>query len=136
MGSIFGCRNQFNGTNISLGTPLSYSNLATMILVCWLSQVLENTYAGKSLVEISPVGMELMFWEIYPESMSDSNITDKNLMWLAGLGKTKNHANKRLFKLAMSEKKIQFSEAGEVLISIAPTSIHKHSLGMLEIGLY
>ena len=56
-----------------------------------LSQVIQNTYTGKPLVGISPVGMELMFSEICPESMFDSNVTEKNLIWLAGLRKTQNH---------------------------------------------
>ena len=66
--------------NIPLGTPRSYSNLATMILVHLLSQVIQNAYTGKPLVGISPVGMELMFSEICPESMFDSNVTEKNLI--------------------------------------------------------
>ena len=76
MGSISGCPYRINGTNIPLGTKLSYSNLASMILVHWLSQVIQNTYPGKLLTGISPVEMELMFSEIYPESMPDCNITD------------------------------------------------------------
>ena len=58
-----------------------------MILVHWLSQVIQNTFTGKRLVGIFPVEMEFMFSKIYPESMSDSNITENNLMWLAGLMK-------------------------------------------------
>ena len=57
---------RINGINIPLGTTLSYSNLATMILVQRLFQVIQKTYAGKTLAGISPVGMELMFSEIYP----------------------------------------------------------------------
>ena len=37
-----------------------------MILVQRLFQVIQNTYAGETLAGISPVGMELMFSEIYP----------------------------------------------------------------------
>ena len=66
LGSIFGCPYQINDTSIPLGTTLSYSNLATMILVHWSSQVIQYTYTGKPLVGISPVEMEFMFSEIYP----------------------------------------------------------------------
>ena len=83
--SIIECLYQINVTNLPLGTTPSYSNLATMILVYWLYQ---NTYTGKLLVGISPVEMELTFIEIYPETMSVSNITEKNQTWLAGLRKT------------------------------------------------
>ena len=72
-GSIFRCPYRFDGTNIPLDTTLSYSNLATMILVHWLSAVIQNTYTGKPLVGISPIGMELTFSKIYPGSMSVSN---------------------------------------------------------------
>ena len=43
----------------------------------------------KTLVGISPIGIELMFFSVnvLPGSISDSNITEKNLMWLAGLRK-------------------------------------------------
>ena len=36
---------------------------------------MQNTYTGKPLVGIFTVEIELIFSEIYPESMSDSNIT-------------------------------------------------------------
>ena len=58
-----------------------------MILLHWLSQVIQNTHTGKPLVGISLIGIELMFSEIYPRSTSDSNITEKNLMQLTGLKK-------------------------------------------------
>ena len=51
-----------------------------MILVHWLSQVIQNTFTKKFLVEICPVEMELMFSEICPESMSESKITEKNII--------------------------------------------------------
>ena len=51
-----------------------------MILVHWLSQVIQNTFTKKFLVEISPFEMELMFSEIYPESMSEYKITEKNII--------------------------------------------------------
>ena len=51
-----------------------------MILVHWLSQVIQNTFTKKFLVEISPFEMELMFSEIYPESMSEHKITEKNII--------------------------------------------------------
>ena len=38
---------------------------------------MQNTYTGKSLVGIPPIEMVLTFIEIYPESMSDSNILEK-----------------------------------------------------------
>ena len=66
---------------IILGTIVSYSKLATMILVHWLSQFVQGTYTWKPLAGISPAEMELTFSEIYPKSMSDGNITEKNLMW-------------------------------------------------------
>ena len=66
--------------NIPRRTTLSYSSLSTMVLAHWLSQVIQNTCTSKPLVGISPVEMELMFNEIYPESMSGSNIKEKNLM--------------------------------------------------------
>ena len=58
-----------------------------MILLHWLSQVIQNTHTGKPLVGISLIGIELMFSEIYPRSTSESNITEKNLMQLTGLKK-------------------------------------------------
>ena len=51
-----------------------------MVLAHWLSQVIQNTCTSKPLVGISPVEMELIFSKIYPESMSGSNIKEKNLM--------------------------------------------------------
>ena len=44
---------------------VSYSNLATIILVHRLSQVIQNTHTEKPLVRISPIGMEFMASEIY-----------------------------------------------------------------------
>ena len=46
----------FNGMNIPLGATLSCINLGTMILVHWLSQVMQNTYTRKAMVGISPMG--------------------------------------------------------------------------------
>ena len=70
MGSIFGCPCRIDGTNIPLGTTLSYSNLAIMFLVHWLPKVIKNTHTGKPLVGISPFETELMFSEINPESLN------------------------------------------------------------------
>ena len=42
---------------------VSYSNLATMILVHCLSQIIQITYTGKPFLGISPTKMELIFCE-------------------------------------------------------------------------
>ena len=65
----------------------SNNNLATMILIHWFSQTVLITHTGKPLVGISPIRMALRFSEIYPRPISDSNITEKNLIWLSGLRK-------------------------------------------------
>ena len=39
-----------------------------------------NTYTGKALVGNSLIEMGLMFGKIHPLSISDINITEKNLM--------------------------------------------------------
>ena len=43
------------------------------------------THTGTPLVRKSPTGVNVQW--IYPGSISDSNISEKNLMWLAGLRK-------------------------------------------------
>ena len=77
-----------------------------MVLAHWLSQVIQNTCTSKPLVGISPVEMELIFSKIYPESMSGSNIKEKNLMSLVSF--------RKIWKLgSYVRKRIQFSEAEE-----------------------
>ena len=71
--------------HFTAGLPYFYKSCSkkiglNMILVHWLSQVIQNTFTKKFLVEISPVEMELMFSEIYPESMSEYKITEKNII--------------------------------------------------------
>ena len=68
--------------NTSRYDTVSFSNLATMILVRWLSQI---THTGKPLVGVSPIGVNVQW--ICAGSISDSNITEKNLIWLTGLRK-------------------------------------------------
>ena len=43
------------------------------------------THTGKILVEIFPIGVSVQW--IHPRSISDSNIREKNLIWLAWLRK-------------------------------------------------
>ena len=38
----------------------------------------KNTVTGKSLIGIAPVGMGIFFSDIYPGSISDSDITEKS----------------------------------------------------------
>ena len=62
---------------------LSFSNLATMI---FCAMTFSNyTYTGKPFGGISSNGVNAHL--IYFRSISDSNITEKNLMWLVGFRK-------------------------------------------------
>ena len=64
-----------------------FSNLATMTLVQWLSQIIYHTYWENFSWNLSDWNEVNVQW-IYPGSISDSNITEKNLVWLAELRKS------------------------------------------------
>ena len=83
LGSVFRCHTD---SSIQIYNTLSFSNLFTIILVQWLSQIIQNTYWESFSWNFSNWNGVNLQW-IYPVSISDSNITEKNLMWLAGLRK-------------------------------------------------
>ena len=84
--------------------------------------------------------MGLMFSKIHPGSISDFNITEKNLMWFTGFRKNVKGLSSKIFlvskiffKKAMSEKKIQFSETEVAAnIDVTPTSIHVQRSGHIN----
>ena len=100
-----------------------YSNFSTT----------SNTYTGKALIGISLIEMGLMFGKIHPFSISDFNITEKNLMRSAGIRKKNIKGllpkifliSKMCFKKTHVRKIIQFSVA-EVAANfdITPTRLH------------
>ena len=98
MGSVFGCACWFIDTNnpwvphCKFQQPDYYDFSAVTFS--------NYTHTGKALVGISPIGVNVQW--IYPRSISDSNITEKNLMWLAGF--RKNMSEKGFFKHFMSGK--------------------------------
>ena len=91
---------------------VSFSNLGTTILVQWLSQI---TYY------ISPIEVDVQW--VYPGSMFDSNITEYDLMWLAGLKeKPEIISDKGFFKQFRSEKWSSFQNLKKLLILTTPIS--------------
>ena len=83
LGSIFGCHTD---SSIWIYDTLSFSNLPTIILVQWLSQIIYHTYWESCSSNFSNWNRVNLQWT-YPVSIFDSNTTEKNLMWLTGLRK-------------------------------------------------
>ena len=81
--SVFGCHID---SSIRIYDTVSFSNPPTMILMQWLSQIIWRTYWESFSWNFSNWNGVNLRW-IYPVSMSDSNITEKNLIWLAALRK-------------------------------------------------
>ena len=81
--SVFGCHID---SSIRIYDTVSFSNPPTMILMQWLSQVIWRTYWESFSWNFSNWNGVNLQW-IYPVSIFDSNITEGNLMWLAGLRK-------------------------------------------------
>ena len=69
------------------------------------------THAGKHSIGISPIGVNVKW--IYPGSISDSNITEKNLMWLAGLTKNMKSCQIKGFLNSSCQKNNPVSEVEE-----------------------
>ena len=83
LGLVFGCHAD---SSIRIYNTISFSNLAIMILVQWLSHIMQHIYWQTFSWNFSNWNGVNVQW-IYSRSISDSNITEKNLMWLAGLRK-------------------------------------------------
>ena len=101
------------------------------------------------MVGVSSVGMGLMFTEIYPGSISDSNIRKKSNVIIWVKGEHEIMSNKRfiiqdfcrikdVFQTVYVRNIIQFSEAEVTAIfDIAATSIYlEDSLGVFVTGVY
>ena len=114
LSSLFGCHTD---SSIRIYDTVSFSNLPTIILVQLLSQIIYHTYWESFSWNFSNRNGVNLQW-IYPVSIFDSNIEEKNLMWLAGLRKNMKSCQ------FMSEKYSSFQKLKKLLILTAPTSIH------------
>ena len=131
LGSVFGCHSD---SLIRIYDIVSFSNLATITLVQWLSQIIKHTdLENFSRIFSNWDGVNVQW--IYPGSISDSNITEKSLMWLAGLRKNvKSCQIKRSLNSLWQKNNPVFRNYWYWLLQQA--FILKDSLGVLVIGIY